>query len=173
MDPWRCISCWKLWFSIAILVYQRVNQISNLLKFLDVLGFCCTLASTKSRLSITISGNTVWCNSTWRHPIGSMYGIFTYIWLIFMVNVGKYAIHGSNGHEANEKPNAGSVLDVFLFGSFLTLSYLECPPDIRQAACYTVILREISIQGFEVSNEKNPGCLGYRGDYTTQLSWDY
>ena len=23
-------------------------------------------------------------------PIGSMYGIFTYIWLIFMVNVGKY-----------------------------------------------------------------------------------
>ena len=23
-------------------------------------------------------------------PIGSMYGIFTYIWLNFMVNVGKY-----------------------------------------------------------------------------------
>ena len=30
-------------------------------------------------------------------PIGSMYGIFTYIWLIFMVNVGKYTIHGSHG----------------------------------------------------------------------------
>ncbi len=32
-----------------------------------------------------------------RHciPIGSMYGIFTYIWLIFMVNVGKYTIHGA------------------------------------------------------------------------------
>ena len=30
--------------------------------------------------------------------IGSMYGIFTYIWLIFfMVNVGKYAIHGYYG----------------------------------------------------------------------------
>ena len=27
-------------------------------------------------------------------PIGSMYGIFTYIWWIFMVNVGKYTIHG-------------------------------------------------------------------------------
>ncbi len=26
------------------------------------------------------------------YPIGSMYGIFTYIWLIFMVNVGKYTI---------------------------------------------------------------------------------
>ena len=30
-------------------------------------------------------------------PIPSMYGIFTYIWLIFMVNVGKYTIHGSHG----------------------------------------------------------------------------
>ena len=32
-------------------------------------------------------------------PIPSMYGIFTYIWLIFMVNVGKYTIHGSYGKE--------------------------------------------------------------------------
>ena len=30
-------------------------------------------------------------------PIASMYGIYTYIWLIFMVNVGKYTIHGSYG----------------------------------------------------------------------------
>ena len=30
-------------------------------------------------------------------PIPSMYDIFTYIWLIFMVNVGKYPIHGSYG----------------------------------------------------------------------------
>ena len=28
-----------------------------------------------------------------------MYGIFTYIWLNFMVNVGKYTIHGSYGFE--------------------------------------------------------------------------
>ena len=26
-----------------------------------------------------------------------MYGIFTYIWLIFMVNLGEYTIHGSYG----------------------------------------------------------------------------
>ena len=26
-----------------------------------------------------------------------MYGIFTYIWLIFMANVGKYTIHGFYG----------------------------------------------------------------------------
>ena len=31
------------------------------------------------------------------YPIPSMYGIFTYIWHRFMVNVGKYAIHGSYG----------------------------------------------------------------------------
>ena len=30
-------------------------------------------------------------------PIGSMYGIFINIWLIFMANVGKYTIHGSYG----------------------------------------------------------------------------
>ena len=29
--------------------------------------------------------------------LGSMYGIFTYIWLIFMVNVRKYTIHGWSG----------------------------------------------------------------------------
>ena len=32
-------------------------------------------------------------------PIGSMYGICLYIWLILMVNVGKYTIHGSYGSE--------------------------------------------------------------------------
>ena len=31
-------------------------------------------------------------------PYGSMYGLFTYIWLIFMVNVGKYTIHGAYGY---------------------------------------------------------------------------
>ena len=30
-------------------------------------------------------------------PIPSMYGIFTYIWLILMVNAGKYTIHGCYG----------------------------------------------------------------------------
>ena len=28
-----------------------------------------------------------------------MYGIFTYIWAIFGVNVGKYSIHGASGIE--------------------------------------------------------------------------
>ena len=32
----------------------------------------------------------------------SMYGIFTYIWLIFMVNVGKYTIHGCSGDGSSD-----------------------------------------------------------------------
>jgi hypothetical protein len=32
-------------------------------------------------------------------PICSMYGIFTYIWVIFKANVGKYSIHGAYGIE--------------------------------------------------------------------------
>ena len=39
-------------------------------------------------------------------PIGSMYGIFTYIWVIFGVNVGKYSIHGSYGeHQTIQRVN--------------------------------------------------------------------
>ena len=30
-------------------------------------------------------------------PICSMYGIFTYIWVIYGANVGKYSIHGAYG----------------------------------------------------------------------------
>ena len=29
--------------------------------------------------------------------VGCMYGVFTYIWFMFMVNVGKYTIHGLLG----------------------------------------------------------------------------
>ena len=32
------------------------------------------------------------------YPTGSMYGIYTYIWVIFRANVGKYSIHGSYGY---------------------------------------------------------------------------
>jgi len=33
----------------------------------------------------------------YSYPIGSMYGIFTCIWFIFTVDVGKYTIHGWYG----------------------------------------------------------------------------
>ena len=32
------------------------------------------------------------------NPICSMYGIFTYIWVIFRANDGKYSIHGAYGN---------------------------------------------------------------------------
>ena len=46
----------------------------------------------------TGGGVLFWEASCLLYPIGSMYGIFTYIWLIFRVNVGKYTIHGSYGY---------------------------------------------------------------------------
>ena len=65
----------------------------------------------------SLCGNPTWSNhlSSWNptfcsvkplpwkksHPRCSMYGIFTYIWAIFGVNVGKYSIHGAYGHWSN------------------------------------------------------------------------
>ena len=45
-------------------------------------------------------GNYIIDSYLWRepYPIGSMYGIYTYIWSIFTVNVGEYTIHGSYGY---------------------------------------------------------------------------
>ena len=34
-----------------------------------------------------------------------MYGIFTYIWVIYGVNVGKYSIHGSYGNDSDNYNN--------------------------------------------------------------------
>ena len=67
------------------------------------------------------------------YPIGSMYGIFTYIWLIFMVNVGKYTIHGSYGYykslwiqvaarNARKGYNLGG-LSIFLGGTWIHRVY--------------------------------------------------
>ena len=47
-------------------------------------------ANKKHQMLVTCPGNLF-------KPIGSMYGIFTYIWLKFMVNVGKDTIHRSCG----------------------------------------------------------------------------
>ena len=44
------------------------------------------------------------------YPIGSMYGIFTYIYHEFIVNVGKYTIHGSSGYDTNPKLHAQILL---------------------------------------------------------------
>ena len=51
-----------------------------------------------------------------NNPIPSMYGIYAHIWLIFMVNVGKYTIHGSYGN--------GKLTQSFVFDD---ISGLETP----------------------------------------------
>ncbi len=55
-----------------------------------------------------LPGSRIW-NPLWWHlkrwnpwRIHGTNGIFTYIWLIFMVNVGKYAIHGYYGKWWND-----------------------------------------------------------------------
>ena len=49
------------------------------------------------RLNLNL-GTRLYCICSYIYiPIGSMYGIFTYIWLKSMVHVGKYTIHGSHG----------------------------------------------------------------------------
>ena len=45
-------------------------------------------------------------------PIGSMYGIFNYTWLIFIVHVGIYTIHGSYGNAGKTIACPGWVRDV-------------------------------------------------------------
>ena len=44
-----------------------------------------------------------------------MYGIFTYIWLIFMVNVGKYIIHGSYGNYLHPSILLSSTISLLEF----------------------------------------------------------
>ena len=72
--------------SCLVTVGWLVDSIFDLSVQLDYLG-CCWVA--------------VWLLHC---PICSMYGIFTYIWLKCMVNVGKYFIHGASGCK---KDNSG------------------------------------------------------------------
>ena len=58
-------------------------------------------------------------------PIGSMYGIFGYIWLIFMVNVGKYTIHGSYGVWVYNQTIPGNYW-YFEWSAWLTGWYCLC-----------------------------------------------
>ena len=70
-----------------------------------------SLAATKTSFALWCSGDSgvaTWGKAenggeTWMklvnlYPICYMYGIFTYIWMIFRVNVGKYSIHGAYGY---------------------------------------------------------------------------
>ena len=72
----------ELWLSSDMILQVRMGHVGQRpkVKMLDDLMF--GLQTPFFMLSVAI---------------GSMYDIFTYIWLIFMMNVGKYTIHGSYG----------------------------------------------------------------------------
>ena len=61
-------------------------------------------------------------------------------------------------------------LDLFCwnFAELLMLIWYH-PSERRTANPWQAIFTTLP----HLSNEKNPGCLGYRGDYTTQLYRDY
>ena len=73
--------------------------------------------------------------------IGSMYGIFTYIWLIFMVNVGKYTIHGSygKGHFGRHQFSELLLLELLVSGGFTKMCEKE--------GIWKQLLRLLPIQG--------------------------
>ncbi len=52
-----------------------------------------------------------------------MYGIFSYIWLILMVNVGKYTIHGSYGYFVFQNLRTSQIFMLFVF--MCSLSFLQ------------------------------------------------
>ena len=67
------------------------------------------------------------------NPWGSMYGILTYVWLISMVNVGIYTIHGSSGNEKHRLfPNTNPVFFVErLPGRWMWFFHQHRPPGIH------------------------------------------
>ena len=108
----------KIWFIIQL----KQPLINGCLRYQELVRFC--LGNPPYVVNVyPLSSLWVWrvdptffcrlrygslgCPGRWKlgsingeriNPIGSMYGIYTYIWLIFMVNVGKYTIHGSYGN---------------------------------------------------------------------------
>ena len=57
-------------------------------------------------------------------PRSSMYGIFTYIWVIYGVNVGKYTIHGWSGIYSHPSSRSKDI-SLARFVTFGYLGYLE------------------------------------------------
>ena len=60
-------------------------------------------------------------------PICSMYGIFTYIWVIYGANVGKYSIHGAYGLVLNQNP-VDVITFVGISRSIATAKKIEVRP---------------------------------------------
>ena len=76
-----------------------------------------------------------------------MYGIYAYIWLKFMVNVGKYTIHGSYGlYDLTEQQN----LSFNISNQFLPLSPTKKikSEDLMPAECLYLDVQKSNISDF-------------------------
>ena len=142
-----------------MLVFRQVN--------LGEIFFCFTNFTKTFDLKSGVD-KTGFCLRFWTDfalPKGSMYGIFTYTWLKFMVNVGKYTVYGSCGLETTPKNifclfirkyasmnfkqfNAGKL---YFLGLLCASSFSSSPEDWEailvkhhQAAGLTVFLNSVS-----------------------------
>ena len=86
-------------FQTGILTFSRLSLLGPKLRF--NISSCYRGHGFKNWRHAWTSEKKSWCCRPNSCPMGSMgldgTGIFTYIWLIVMVNVGKYTIHGSYG----------------------------------------------------------------------------
>ncbi len=95
---------WAFKTSQGVFLYSKLGNFPSRLRLYERKGFLAKLQTypkysndplLRCSTRLCIVGFTLSKLPCYPLPIGSMYGIFTYIWLIFMVNVGKYTIHGS------------------------------------------------------------------------------
>ena len=90
--------------------------------------------------------------------IGSMFGIYTYIWLIFMVNVGEYTIHGSYGvlyilfRQFMKRALNAYIITTYDKGQFTYYPIAICLVHVVCVGCLS------SFQGNLNSNSKHACC---------------
>ena len=73
-----------------------VGQLGHCCGMMGLVGEICRVCFLFAKLRHTFD-----ISHTMKYPIPSMYGIFTYIWFTFMLNVGRYTTHGSYGYIAD------------------------------------------------------------------------
>ncbi len=115
-----CLKKWYTRFSRSFLIISRLTTYLCVCVTFLMFSFRGRFStSTNSHLQICWNHLTYICST----PIGSMYGIFTYIWLKCMIIVGKYTIHGSLG---NGKSNVISHAKFWVFQR-LYMAFLNPP----------------------------------------------
>ena len=91
-----------IYICIYIDKYDRYKdrQMARVLSyFVDLIGRTSSSGpwATKYQIITSVMFHPVFSVFTVDTPRCSMYGIVTYIWVLCMVNVGKYSIHGAYG----------------------------------------------------------------------------